>query len=80
MPKLKRLSGKEVILIFLNLGFTVIAQKGSHVKLRRIVSGQSQTLTIPKHDEIDTGTLKAIFRQATRYVQSDILVKDFYTE
>ncbi len=43
-------------------------------KLRRIdASGQKQTLTIPWHDELDTGTLRAIFRQASRYVSEDPL-------
>ncbi|HHT9146041.1 MAG TPA: type II toxin-antitoxin system HicA family toxin [Candidatus Wunengus sp. YC61] len=35
-PKLKRLSGKEVISILNKFGFTSHSQKGSHVKLRRI--------------------------------------------
>jgi len=37
MPKLKNLSGKEVIKILLSFGFEVASQKGSHVKLRRVL-------------------------------------------
>ncbi|MDP2675430.1 MAG: type II toxin-antitoxin system HicA family toxin [Dehalococcoidia bacterium] len=34
-PKLRRLSGKEVIAILKRSGFDVHSQRGSHVKLRR---------------------------------------------
>lgn len=35
-------------------------------------------LTIPNHSEIDTGTLRAIIRQATRYVAPEDLQPHFY--
>ncbi|MBK8029643.1 MAG: type II toxin-antitoxin system HicA family toxin [Chloroflexi bacterium] len=35
MPKLKRLSGKELIKILERFGFELISQKGSHVRLQR---------------------------------------------
>ncbi len=80
-PKLKRLSGKEVLSILSQFGFTVAAQKGSHVKLRRVaVSGVTQTLTIVMHDELDIGTLRAILRQASRYIPEEQLRKEFYSE
>jgi predicted RNA binding protein YcfA (HicA-like mRNA interferase family) len=81
MPKLRRLSGDEVIRIFERFGFTVYAQRGSHVKLRRVSStGEKQTLTIPRHRQLDTGTLQAVFRQAGRYIQADELRPYFYAE
>ncbi len=80
MPKLRHLSGSEVIRILEHLGFTVHAQRGSHVKLRRVGSaGEKQTLTIPRHRELDTGTLRAIFRQASRYIPAEELRPYFYT-
>jgi predicted RNA binding protein YcfA (HicA-like mRNA interferase family) len=80
MPKLRRLSGDEVIRILEHFGFVVHAQRGSHVKLRRIgPAGEKQTLTIPRHRELDTGTLRAIFRQASRYISTDELRPEFYT-
>ena len=73
-PKLKRLSGKDVISILDHFGFTIQSQKGSHVKLRRIgIAGEKQTLTIPLHEELDIGTLRAIVRQATRYIPEEQL-------
>ena len=81
MPKLKTLSGKEVIKIFHSFGFNVIAQKGSHVKLARIQKdGTRQTLTIPNHFEIDKGTLKAIYRQALKYIPEEKLKIYFYNK
>ena len=80
-PKLRRLSGKEVVKIFENFHFRVVSQRGSHVKLRRKgPQGEKQILTIPLHDELDKGTLRAILRQASEYVDVEELKKFFYTE
>ena len=81
MPRLKRLSGGEVIQILEHFGFTVHSQRGSHVKLRRTVpDSQHHTLTIPRHRELDVGTLLAVFRQASRFIPEDQLRPHFYTE
>ncbi len=81
MPRLKRLSGDEVISIFESFGFNVITQSGSHVKLRRIGSeGEKQTLVVPLHNQLDTGTCRSILRQATRYIPPEALKPFFYTE
>ncbi len=54
MPKLKRMSGRQIVAIFEDLGFEVGSQRGSHAKLRRVLkSGTKETLTIPIHDELD---------------------------
>lgn len=81
MPKLKRLSGDEVISALGRFGFFIHSQRGSHVKLRRTsASGTVQTLTVPRHRELDAGTLLAIFRQASHFVPEDELRKAFYAE
>ena len=81
MPRLRRLSGPQVIHILEGFGFAIRAQKGSHVKLRRIgPQGQKQTLTVPRHKELDTGTLRAVFRQASQYVADTDLRPHFYTK
>ena len=79
MPKLRVLSAENIIKIFLLHQFTVESQRGSHVKLVRNVEGERQTLIVPFHKEIDKGTLKAIFKQATRYIDESELRKDFFT-
>lgn len=81
MPKLRTLSGKDLLRIFAGFGFDPISQKGSHIKLRRTLSsGTRQNLTIVQHDEVDRGTLHAIYRQALRYVPEDELRPHFYSD
>ena len=81
MPRLRRLSGQEVIDILEGFGFFINSQRGSHVKLRRVVAtGISQTLTVPKHRDMDLGTIQAIFRQAGRFIPEDQLREHFYTD
>ncbi len=80
MPKLKALSGKELVKFFNSFGFSVERQKGSHVILLRAISGQNQCLVIPNHSEIDRGTAREIFRQARVYIAETELRKFFYTD
>lgn len=81
MPKLKVLSGEDVIKIFESFNFIIAGQKGSHVKLKRITEyNESQTFTVPRHQELDKGTLKAIYTQALRYIPENNLRKYFYLE
>ena len=81
MPKLKTLSGEDVIKIFQKFGFTLLSQKGSHVKLRKITPEQTkQTFTIPNHKELDRGTLRAIYLQAQRYIPESELYGHFYSD
>lgn len=79
MPKLRTLSGREVIAIFVQLGFVEVSQRSSHVKLRRMAGGVRQTLTIPTHKEIVRPTLQEIYRQATQYISEEALRKEFFT-
>jgi len=78
MPKLRRISGAEVAAILGEFGFSKVSQRGSHMKLKRVVAGRSQVLTIPAHAELDTGTLRAILRQASRFVPEEQLHHHFY--
>jgi len=54
MPKLRRLSGREVVGILQQFGFVLVSQRGSHMKLKRLMNDDSQVLTIPAHAELDT--------------------------
>ena len=75
MPKPRQLSGDDVIRILAKFGFAVLSQRGSHAKLRRVTGeGIKQTLTIPRHKELDPGTVRAIVRQASRYIPEDQLL------
>ncbi len=80
MPRLRKLSGEEVLQILSDFGFERFSQRGSHIKVRRLIAGQAQTLTVPKHREIDRGTLQAILRQASKFIAERDLRRRFYTE
>jgi len=64
MPKLPRVSGKEAIRALEELGFVRVRQKGSHVILRRETESGAIGCVVPLHDELATGTLKGILKQA----------------
>ncbi|MGE3153687.1 MAG: type II toxin-antitoxin system HicA family toxin [Nitrospiraceae bacterium] len=49
MPKLRRLSGHDVLSIPHRFGFRQTSQRGSHAKLVREVTDARQVLTIPLH-------------------------------
>jgi len=81
MPKLKSLSGKDVIRILSQFGFAIGSQRGSPAKLRSVLSdGTKQPLTIPQHKELAKGTLRVIFRQALRYIPEEQLSPHFYSD
>ena len=81
MSKLRTLSGQELLQIFSRFGFHALSQHGSHMKLRRVrPEGTQQTLTIVFHDEFDKGTLRAIYRQALRFISESELREHFYTQ
>lgn len=81
MPKLKQLSGDDVIKILESFGFVLVGQKGSHVKLRRVSeAGIKQTLTVPRHAELDKGTLRAIYSQALKYISDSEIRSSFYSD
>lgn len=79
MPKLRVLSGQGVLRILDSFGFVSYAQRGRHLKVRRLLpSGAHQSLTAPLHREIDRGTLKAIYGQACRFISEEELRDHFF--
>ena len=82
MPKLRKLSGRQLISILESFGFEVVRVRGSHHNMRRVVSDQNQNLNVPMHGnkELATGTLRTIYRQALDYISEDELRRHFYTD
>jgi predicted RNA binding protein YcfA (HicA-like mRNA interferase family) len=77
MPKLRRLSGREVLAILQQLGFSIVRSRGSHFTLKM----GACTITIPVHgsDPLATGTLRQIYKDALVCVPEDQLRLSFYT-
>ena len=64
MPKLKKLSGHELVKILCNkFGFAVKRQKGSHVILIKEDEKGKAGCVVPLHKELKIGTLKGILEQ-----------------
>ncbi|MDO8579425.1 MAG: type II toxin-antitoxin system HicA family toxin [bacterium] len=79
MPnKLKDLSGKEIIKFLEQNNFSVYKTRGSHCKMRRMVSDHNQTLMIPIHSSIAKGTLHDIYNQILEYIPESSGVKNFF--
>lgn len=69
VPRLRTLSARDVLRALETLGFAVASTRGSHAKLRRVApTGEAQILTVPLHRELAPGTLRAIYRQACKFV------------
>ncbi|EDY21270.1 YcfA family protein [Chthoniobacter flavus Ellin428] len=54
------ISGVQAVRALQRLGFGVVRQRGSHVRLAK----GTLTVTVPAHGEIAPGTLQNILRQA----------------
>ena len=68
MPELPIISGDQCITALERLGYWVAGTKGSHVRMR--CTGR-RPVTVPKHHELDRGTLRSVLRTA------DISVEEF---
>ncbi len=80
MTRLKRLTSREVLRILRGFGFEIVSTRGSHAKLVRVTaSGDRQVLTVPVHAELPVGTVRAIYRQASRFIDSAELQRQFFS-
>lgn len=63
MPGLPRVSGREAARAFAAVGYEIVRQRGSHLRLRH-PGNVRQPLTVPDHAELKTGLLRALIRDA----------------
>lgn len=64
MTKLAGISGQAAIKKFCQLGYTVVRQKGSHVRLRHPDAKRHKHLTIPTQRELKVGLLSQLIKDA----------------
>jgi predicted RNA binding protein YcfA (HicA-like mRNA interferase family) len=62
MPKLRQLSGSDVVRIFEAHGFKVKRTVGSHVRLTFLRDDFTYHVTIPLHSSLKKGTLHGIVK------------------
>ncbi len=71
MPKLPIISGKEACRKFACIGYRIVRQRGSHMRLVHSTDPSRTPLTIPDHPELGKGLLRKLIRDA------DISVEKF---
>lgn len=64
MNKLPVLSAEALLKMLFKEGFVFVNQKGSHMKLKRLLNGKIISVTVPNHKTLKIGTLRSILRQA----------------
>ncbi len=63
MPKLRNVSGEEVVRILCNkFGFQITGRKGSHVRLSKSTPEGKVGTVVPMHKELKIGTLRGILK------------------
>ena len=60
MPKLPQVSGDDIVRLLTSLGYEVVRQRGSHVRLRKPTAVGEHNITIPAHKVLAKGTLSDI--------------------
>lgn len=64
-------SGKDLARALKSLGYDLVHQRGSHMKMQKLYEGHKHTIVIPNHKELDRGTLKSILRKLSRYIPEE---------
>ena len=60
MRRLPVVSGEKLLKLLGRLGYTLVRQRGSHVRLKKATEAGDHNITVPIHDEIAKGTLNDI--------------------
>jgi len=65
MPRLPQVSGRTLIGLLASLGYDVIRQRGSHIRVRKISVLGEHNLTVPDHNILAKGTLNDILTRVS---------------
>jgi predicted RNA binding protein YcfA (HicA-like mRNA interferase family) len=72
-PKLPVVSGRQAIRAFERIGYRVVRQRGSHIRLRDETNPNHLPLTVPDRKTIKPGLLRKLLRDA------DLTIDEFVT-
>ena len=77
MQKPPVVSGEKLLKVLVRLGYEIIRQRGSHVRLRKLTAAGDHNITVPLHDELAKGTLKDILSQISIWngISEDALIE-----
>jgi len=62
MPKLPLISAKEAIKAFEKIGYQVIRQRGSHIRMRHKIDANKQPINILNYKTLGKGLLRKLLR------------------
>jgi len=65
MPKLPQVSGSDVLGLLQFLGYEIVRQRGSHIRLRKATPVGEHSITIPKHRVLAKGTLNDLLSRVS---------------
>ena len=65
-------NGKKLISYLNSIGYRVVRQRGSHVRLEKNTEAGIHKITIPNHDPIAKGTLNDILKKVSIWNQISI--------
>jgi predicted RNA binding protein YcfA (HicA-like mRNA interferase family) len=68
-PQLPVISGRKAVEAFKTIGYKVVRQRGSHIRLRDETNPNHPPLTIPDHKELKLGLLRKLIRDASLTVE-----------
>ena len=62
--KLPQISGREFIKILNKLGFNIVRQRGSHIRLEKLLNNEKIKINVPLHPKLKKGTLSRIIKDS----------------
>jgi len=65
MPKLPQVSGNEIVKLLQHLGYEVVRQRGSHIRLRKVTPVGEHNITVSAHRVLAKGTLNDILTRVS---------------
>ncbi len=72
MPPLPVVSSRQLIAFLESVGYVVLRQRGSHVRLQLQNDRGVWPETVPNHPEIARGTLRSILRRVSLATQIEV--------
>lgn len=65
----RELSGEGLARLLRKVGYEIIRQTGSHMRLRSVAKNTEHHVTIPAHRQLKVGTLSAILADVATYLE-----------
>jgi predicted RNA binding protein YcfA (HicA-like mRNA interferase family) len=69
--KIPIISGKALIRFLASLGYEVVRQRGSHIRLVKNTAAGKHKITIPDHNPVAKGTLSDILNKVAIWCQTE---------